>query len=296
MQPTAHPKIMREITSLSPGDCFTVSTRLKKDLDVPLHYHAEYELTLVLNGKGVKRVVGNSIGVMDDMELIFIGPNQYHAWFTHQCTSGSILQVTVQFHQDLFNDDLLKKNQLSQVRSMLGSAQRGILFPKSAIADIADRIINLKQKNHFEAVIELFTIFHALSVCPDVKLLSDPGFTDERILHKSRRIEKIFDLMYNQYHRHIPLAEAADLANMPPTSFSRFFKMRTGKTFVEVLNEMRLGYASRMLIDTNLVIAQIAFKCGFNNLSNFNRIFKIKKMCTPHQFRETYSAENSLFV
>ena len=296
MQLTSNQKITREITSLNPGDCFTVTTRLRKELDVPLHYHKEYELTLILNGKGVKRIVGNNIGVMDDMELIFIGPDQYHAWFTHQCTSGSILQVSIQFHQDLFNEDLLKKNQLSQVRSMLNSARRGILFPKQAISDIADRIINLKQKTHFEAVIELFAIFHALSICPDVKLLSDPGFTDGRVLHKSRRIEKIFELMYDQYHRHIPLAEAAETANMPPTSFSRFFKMRTGKTFVEVLNELRLGYASRMLIDTNLVIAQIAFKCGFNNLSNFNRIFKIKKMCTPHEFRETYSAENSFFV
>ena len=296
MQPTIHQKIMPEITSLSPDDCFTLSTRLKKNIDVPLHYHPEYELALVLNGKGVKRVVGNSIGVMDDMDLIFIGPNQYHAWFTHQCTSGSILQVTIQFHQDLFNDDLLKKNQLSQIRSMLGNARRGILFPKSAIAEIADRIINLKQKSHFGAVIELFSIFHALSLCPNVRLLSDPGFSDERILHKSRRIEKTFDLMYNQYHRQIPLAEAASMANMPPTSFSRFFKMRTGKTFIEVLNEMRLGYASRMLIDTNLVIGQIAFKCGFNNLSNFNRLFKTKKLCTPQQFRETYSAQNSLLV
>jgi AraC-like DNA-binding protein len=83
---------------------------------------------------------------------------------------------------------------------------------------------------------------------------------------------------------------------MPPTSFSRFLKKRTGKTFIEVLNEIRLGYVSRMLIDTNLTIANIAYKCGFNNMSNFNRTFKIKKQCTPNEFRETYSTGKILYI
>ena len=87
----------------------------------------------------------------------------------------------------------------------------------------------------------------------------------------------------------ITLAEVSKLANMPESSFSRFIKQRTGKTFIDSLNEIRLGHASRMLIETTNTIAEIAYKCGFNNISNFNRVFKRKKFCNPKDFRETYA-------
>jgi transcriptional regulator GlxA family with amidase domain len=82
---------------------------------------------------------------------------------------------------------------------------------------------------------------------------------------------------------------------MTEVSFSRFFKARTGITFIDSLNEIRLGNASRMLIDTTHSIAEIAYNCGFNNISNFNRIFKTKKKCTPKEFRESYSGKR-IFV
>jgi AraC-like DNA-binding protein len=296
MYQTVTSAVIREITPLSPGDCFTVSTRERKSLDFPLHYHDEYEITLILNAKGAKRIVGNSIGIIDDVDLVFIGPNLYHAWFTHKCTSNEIQEVTIQFHKDLFNDPFLKKNQLSLLNSMLNNAQRGIVFPKRTIIDTAERIINLQEKKQFGAVLELFSILHILSLCPDIKLLSDPGFSDDKILYKSRRIEKVFEFVCNNYEKQLTLLDAANVANMPPTSFSRFLKKRTGKTFIEILNEIRLGYASRMLIDTSFPVAQIAYKCGFNNISNFNRTFKLKKQCTPSEFKETYSPGNVHYI
>ena len=287
---------MREITPLNSADCFTVSSIVSHEFDLPLHYHDEYELTLMINARGAKRVVGNSIGIVDDMELIFIGPNLYHAWVTHQCSTAPIQGVTIQFHKDLLNETFLRKNQLSLLKRMLNNAQRGILFPKEIIINVAERIINLKQKNQFEAVLELFSILHSLSVFPSIKLLSDPGFTDERILYRSRRVERVFEFMYNNYNKHISLDEAANIANMTAASFSRFLKKKTGKTFVEMLNEIRLGYVSRMLIDTDIIIAEIAFKCGFNNISNFNRVFKHKKLCTPQKFRETFSTGKIIYI
>ena len=107
---------------------------------------------------------------------------------------------------------------------------------------------------------------------------------------------KKFEFMYNNYDKHISLDEAANIANMTAASFSRFLKKKTGKTFVEILNEIRLGYVSRMLIDTDIIIADIAYKCGFNNISNFNRVFKHKKLCTPLEFRETYSMGKIIYI
>lgn len=296
MHQTATQTILREITPLNSADCFTISSIVKHEFDLPLHYHDEYELTLIIDAKGAKRVVGNSIGIMDDMELIFIGPNLYHAWFTHQSNTTSIQGITIQFHKDLLNEAFLRKNQLSLLKGLLNNAQRGILFPKEMISNVAERIINLKQKNQFEAVLELFSILHTLSIYPSIKLLSDPGFSDENILYKSRRIERVFEFIYNNYQKHISLVEAANIANMTAASFSRFLKKKTGKTFVEILNEIRLGYVSRMLIDTDIIIADIAYKCGFNNISNFNRVFKHKKLCTPQEFRETFSMGKVIYI
>ena len=287
--------VMREITPLTPSDCFTIFSRIKKKFDFPLHYHEEYELNLILNAKGARRVVGGNIEVIDDLELALVGPNLYHAWFTHQCQSEEITEVTIQFHKDLFDEKFLKRNQLSFIKNMLEHSQRGIVFSPETIQALKGRIIGLAQKNGFDSVLELLSILHDLSISRNMKMLSDPSFTNEKFYYNSRRIEKVFEHMNLNYSKQVTLAEVAKIANMPEVSFSRFIKRRTGKTFIDSLNEIRLGHASRMLIDTTTTIAEIAYKCGFNNISNFNRIFKRKKFCIPKDFRETYTG-NRVFI
>lgn len=287
--------VIREITPLTQSDCFTLFSRVKKRFDFPLHYHEEYELNLILNAKGAKRIVGDHIDLIDDLELVLIGPNQYHAWFTHQCESEEITEVTIQFNKDLFAENLLKKNQLSFIRNMLDRSQRGILFSKSTIQRLKPRIMELSQKSGFDSVLELFSILHDLSISRNMQTLSDAAFKNEQSHYNSRRIEKAFEYMNANFSREVSLAEVAKIASMPEASFSRFIKKRTGITFIDSLNEIRLGHASRMLIDTTQTIAEVAYKCGFNNISHFNRIFKKKKACTPKEFRENYSGSR-IFV
>jgi AraC-like DNA-binding protein len=287
--------VMREITPLTPSDCFTIFSRVKQKFDFPLHYHEEYELNFVLNAKGAKRVIGGNIEVIDDVELVLIGPNLYHAWFTHQCQSEEITEVTIQFHKDLFDEKFLKRNQLSFVKSMLERSQRGILFSRDTILGLKDRLLSLDKKTGFDSVLELLSVLHDLSISRNMRTLSDLSFTNEKFYYNSRRIEKVFEYMNNNYYMPVSLAEVSRIANMPEASFSRFIKKRTGKTFIDSLNEIRLGHASRMLIDTTNTIAEIAYKCGFNNISNFNRIFKRKKFCIPKEFRETYTG-NRVFI
>src|SRR4030095_8018951 len=111
------------------------------------------------------------------------------------------------------------------------------------------------------------------------------------------RIEKIMQYINNNFDRNITLNDAAKIAGMTEVALSRFFKVRTGKTFIETLNDARLGNASRMLIDTTQSVSEVAYKCGFNNMSNFNRIFKKKKTCTPKEFREAYNTSGvSTFI
>jgi AraC-like DNA-binding protein len=287
--------VMREITPLTANDCFTIFSRVKQKFDFPLHYHEEFELNLILNAKGAKRVVGGHMEVIDELELVLIGPNLYHAWLTHQCQSEAITEITIQFHKDLFDDRLLRRNQLSFLKNMLERSHRGILFPAETIQGIKGRLMDLDKKSGFDSVLELFSILHDLSVSRNMRTLSDPSFANEKLFYNSRRIEKVFEYMNANYNKQVSLAEVAKIANMPEASFSRFIKKRTGKTFIDSLNEIRLGHASRMLIETTNTIAEIAYKCGFNNISNFNRIFKRKKFCIPKDFRETYMG-NRVFI
>ncbi len=283
-------KLLREVIPLTQNDCFTIFSRVKDHFDFPLHTHEEFELNLIIHAGKAKRIIGDHISEIEDLELVLVGPNLQHGWFTHKCNSKTIHEITIQFHRDLFDDKLLRRNQLSFIKTMFDKSLRGILFSKETIKSIMPRIIDLTKKHGFDSVLELMSILHDLSISRNIKILSDSSFTNvDTFSYNSRRIEKVMEYINRHFDKAVTLTEVAKVASMSETAFSRFFKSRTGNTFVDTLNEIRLGHASRMLIETTNNITEIAFKCGFNNISNFNRIFKKRKNCTPKEFRETYS-------
>ncbi len=287
---------MREIIPLTPADCFTIFTRVKSDFDFPLHYHEELELNFVHNAKGARRMVGDHIGEIDDIELVLVGSNLPHVWQTHKTKSKKITEVTIQFHKDLFDEKFLRRNQLSFIRTMLERSAKGIQFSKSTAQQVMPRLLQLGQKQGFDSVLELISILHDLSVSRNMHTLSDSTFSNAELSYNSRRIDKALEHMHQNFHRNITLSEVSRLVNMTDVSFSRFFKAKTGINFIDSLLELRLGQASRLLIDTSDSVSEIAYDCGFNNISNFNRLFKKKKGCTPKEFRESYSVGTRVFI
>ncbi len=288
--------IMREITPLTSSDCFTIFTRVKSEFDFPLHCHEELELNFIMSAKGAKRIVGDHIGEIEDIELVLVGSNLPHVWQTHKCKSKEIREITIQFHKDLFDEKLLRRNQLSFVRNLLEKSAKGVLFSRQTTEQIAPRLNLLTQKQGFDSVLELMSILHDLSISRNMHTLSGATFNNAELSYNSRRIERAVEYMNQSFQKQITLTEVAKLANMTDVSFSRFFRSRTGITFMDSLLEMRLGHASRLLIDTTESVAEIAYNCGFNNISNFNRLFKKKKGCTPREFRENYSYGNRVFI
>ncbi|MEC5148231.1 AraC family transcriptional regulator [Chitinophaga sp. 212800010-3] len=284
-------KILREITPLTQSDCFTLFTREKRTFDFPLHYHDEFELNFIQHAKGAKRIIGDHIEEIGELELVLVGPNLQHGWFTHKHNGELIREITIQFHRDLFDEKFLQRNQLNYIRNMFEKSLRGILFSAETTQQIMPRLVRLPQQRGFDSVLELMSILHGLSTSGDIRLLSDTtsGHTTT-FSYSSRRVEKIMAYLNANFDKNITLGEAARLASMTDVAFSRFFKARIGKTFVDTLIEIRLGHASRWLIETSQSINEIAYKCGFNNISNFNRIFKKKKNCTPKEFRQAYTS------
>jgi AraC-like DNA-binding protein len=290
-------EIIREITPLTSYDCFTIFSREKIDFDFPIHFHEEYELNFILNGKDVKRIVGDHTEFIEDIELVLVGSNLPHGWFTgnytHKNNEEKIREVTVQFHKDLFEDKFLKRNQLYFINKLLEKSSKGILFSKETAIALKGRLLGLSSKTGFDSVLELLSILHDLSISRNFILLSNETFVDTNISYNSRRLDKVFEHLRTNYQKEISLDDVAKIAGMTEVSFSRFIKKRTGKTFIDSLNDIRLGYASRLLIDSTETIAEIAYKCGFNNISYFNRLFKKKKNLTPKEFRDNYAGSRT---
>lgn len=289
--------ILREITPLTQSDCFTYFFRAKSEFDFPLHYHDEIELNFIRNAKGAKRIIGDHVEEIGDMELALVGPGLPHGWFGSGFGPNQVEEITIQFHKDFFDEKFLQKNQLNFIRNMLRRSLRGILFSSDTTTRLESRIVSLGKKQGFDSVLELMSILHDLSISRDYRVLSDSGFSDAEVFsYNSRRIEKVMEFIHTSFDRQITLGEAARIASMTESAFSRFFKLRTGMTFIDCLTEVRLGHASRMLISTTKTIAEIAYSCGFNNISNFNRIFRRKKGCTPRELRESYDQGTRVFI
>ena len=283
--------VFREVTPLSTEDCFVIINRTKSEFTYPVHVHPEYELNFIENAKGAQRIVGDSMEVIDDLELCLIGNASLdHAWMNFHCESKEIHEITIQFHKDLFLESLLNKKQFHSVAVMLENAKKGMLFSRPVIEKVKDRLDYLnKGQNGFYSVLELLTILYELSNDENSRILCSSTFNKQDDSSESRRIQKVIKYLNSNYQKEIRLLDVANYVNMSEVSFSRFMKKRTGKNYIDYLNDLRLGIASRILIDTSKTIAEISFECGYNNLSNFNRIFKKRKGLTPKEFRENYS-------
>ncbi len=283
-------KVIREVTPLSDRDFFYIADRSKSEFTYPIHSHQEVELNFTEHAAGVRRIVGDSVEIMGDYDLVLIASkNLEHVWEQHECRSDRVREITIQFSEDLFNKNFTNKGQFDSIREMISKAQRGLSFPMSAILKVYSRLDNLSaEKDGFKAILTFMSILHDLSECEDAKVLSSSSFAKIETYSDSKRVQKVQSYINENYKSDIRLPVLAQMVDMSPVAFSRFFKLKTGKSLSDYIIDIRLGYASSLLVDSSNSIADICYDCGFNNLSNFNRIFKKKKNCSPKEFRENF--------
>ena len=281
---------IQEITPLGERDLMYVADRHKVCCDFPLHRHNLFELNFVEHGAGCERFVGDSVETLGEYDLVLItAPNLEHAWTQGQCTSTDIHEITVQFYLD-FSSGFMATNPFRSIQNMFVRAQRGLAFPMAAIMSIYPRLSKLASiPCGFQAAMEWMYILHELSKYDDARELSSSSFAQVRTSSESRRVAKVKEYVAAHYMENITLEQMSSLASMAPTAFSRYFKLRTGKTLSDYIVDVRLGTAVRKLVDTDEPVSSICFQCGFNTLSNFNRLFRNRKGCSPTEFREKYA-------
>ena len=281
---------MHEITPLMGKDALYIADRRKKEFAYPIHNHDAYELNFVENANGVRRIVGYSSEVIGDYDLVLItSPDLEHVWEQHKCVSQNVREITIQFKFGLGDDDFFEKNPFSNIRHMLNEARKGLCFPLATIVKVYEKLDRMSSiTDGFEALMQFLDILNILSRSEGARALATTSYAKVTIEDDSRRILKVKNYINENYMYELKLATLADLANMSPSAFSRFFKLHTGRTLSDYIIDIRMGFATRLLLDTNDTIAEVGFNCGYNNLSNFNRIFKRKKGCSPSEFRENY--------
>ena len=283
-------KVFTEITRLSDKDCFYIVERHKTEFTYPLHRHKEFELNFIQNGKGVRRIVGDSVEEIGDYELVLVGGEELeHVWEQGSCQSKDIREITIQFSGDIFGNELLSKNQFASIQRMLRRAEHGLSFPLSTIMKVYSVLDDIANDNErFVQFLKSLYILYELSVSEGTRVLASSSFAHSPRKVESRRVEKVRQYIDEHYSDQLKLADLAALVGMNPVSFSRFFHQRTGRTLSEYIVDIRLGRAARMLVDTSKTVSEICYECGFNNLSNFNRTFKARRNCTPRDFRAMY--------
>lgn len=282
--------VMREITPLSERDCFYIADRHKSAFDFPIHSHPEYELNFLGNAAGVQRTVGDHSETIGDYDLVLItSPNLEHVWEQGECQSTDIREITIQFTSDVLPSSLLNKNQFCSIRQMLERARCGLAFSLPTIMKVYNKLDKLThQQDGFHAVLVFLELLYDLSQSEDSHTLSSSSFARIEPHSESRRVAKVQEYISHHFNEEIRLEALADLVGMSPVSFSRFFHQRTGRSLSNYIVDIRIGFASRLLIDSDLTIAEICYDCGFNTLSNFNRLFRKRKGCSPTVFREDF--------
>lgn len=282
--------IIHEISPLMGKDVLYIADRHKKEFTYPIHNHQVYELNFVEHAAGVRRIVGDSSEVIGDFDLVLItSPDLEHVWEQGDCQSDDIREITIQFDIDFSANSIFDRNPFNSMKKMMVEAQKGLCFPLDAIMKVYRELDTLSSiKDGFYAFMQFMTILYELSRCEGARALSSTSFAKIALPSDSRRVQKVKSYIDTHFREEIRLSTVADIAGMSDSSFSRFFKLHTGRNLSDYIIDLRLGHACRLLVDSSDSIAEIGYHCGFNNLSNFNRIFRKRKDCSPSEFRENY--------
>lgn len=289
-------QIYTEITPLHETDVFVVLDSVSNGFAYPIHSHPEFELNLVAGISGT-RIVGDSTELYHHADLVLIGPYLYHKWdgdVSMQASGNPYRVITIQFSMGLFSSELLQKENFSNIRKLLSESRRGIRFYGGTFEKVMQMMISLTEDKGFGNVITFLQLLDILSCSADKEFLASEGFTSEALRSDSNRIQIAYNyIMKCFHHQNIKIGDVAAQVNMTPSAFSHFFHKYTNKSFTQFLVDIRIGHACKMLLDTDETIKEICYQSGFNNIANFNRLFRKYRSSTPVEYRRRYLQKNT---
>ena len=279
-------EIQQEICPIATDDLFIILDHINAKFEYPIHCHPEYEINVVMNIDG-KRVVGDSEETFSKLDFVMIGPYIPHVWKSEEEDNRV---VTIQFSSELLNFHIMNKRLFTPIKKLLIDSRQGLQFYGPDAERIKDEILELTRIQGFQTATMFLNILNSLAQAPRRKLVSNM-YESENLIHqsKSRRISKVCRHIEENISHKVTLSDAAKVVNMSDSAFSHFFKKQTGISFITYVNNLRVAKACDLLANTNLSASEICYDCGFNNKSNFIRLFSKRKNMTPIEYRNHIS-------
>lgn len=246
------------------------------------HYHPEFELTYIIKGNGY-RLIGNSHEAFGNGDLVLLGAYLPHTWVGKSNDEVDFDVVVIQFSTSFINSFLGFEESIG-LRMMLERSKKGLFFPAENL-DLKADLVKLVHTKGFNRIVGLMNILNQLTQC-DHKVLCSNSFQTVNSAESENRINRVCTFLENHFAESITLSQVANLIHLTESNFCNFFKKATGKTFSDYLNSIRISRSCQLLLQSDKPINQIAFECGFETLSYFNRVFLKKKGLTPKIYRK----------
>ncbi|GAA4322628.1 AraC family transcriptional regulator [Mucilaginibacter gynuensis] len=256
--------------------------------DFPLHIHPEYELILVMKSSG-KRYVGDHMADFFPGDLCLFGPNLPHTFYNkHLPGDREVHQIVIQFHENCLGEAFFDKPQFSNIKTLFKRSGHGMSFSGEVCQQAEYKMKEMVEADEADATAHLISILNLLSKSPDYQLLSSQQKVSASIEKDTERMNRIYHYLLDNFKNDVSLTEIADVANLSTAAFCRYFKQHTRKTYSQFVNDLRISYACGLLQQKDLSVLQICFECGFNNISYFNRQFKLQTAFSPLQYQKRY--------
>lgn len=254
--------------------------------EVSWHQHIEYELILFMEGAGMG-FIGNYIGEFETGDVFFLGANLPHT-FQKKGKEMITSAIVIQFREDFWGKEFMALPESKEIRQLFQMSMQGLKIEGQSKLSLRPLIRDLEFSSGFSRIIKLCNCLQIIARTQQFTPLSTLDV--KAYNHKDKeRIERVFHYTIESFAEPITLVEIAKLVNMSVPAFCNYFKKSTKKTYINFLNEVRIGHACKLLIDTERTILEICFESGFNTLANFNKQFlKVKKM-TPSRYRKYFS-------
>lgn len=283
-------KAFIEIVTGADRESFIMRKFDKKGFDAPFHFHPEFELTCIIEGKG-KRFVGNNMTGFQENDLVLIGSSLPHCWKLLPGYNKAASIVT-HFNYDFLGKDFFEKPEMNSIKKLLKRSECGISFEGKIKESIKESMtLILEETNQFKKLILLLEILNKLAVYKDYILLNKKDTVTLQSDNHRERINKVFAYIVENFQEDILLIEASKTIGMTPNAFCKYFKRMTRRTFIETVIDYRIKFATQQLVETDKSIATICFESGFKDMSHFYKKFASRMEMSPLNYRKHFLRE-----
>lgn len=279
------PKIPYQFLPQSTTESFRVLEFKGTNTGCSWHFHSEYQMSLILKGCG-QRVVGDMIHPIKEGELTLLGANLPHVWRYDPNQADDIHVIVIHFSEDFAGEGFLSKPEMRSIKLLLARASQGLQVGDETRKRISELLEKMPRTKGFKRVLGFMTILNLLTESRDVTTICGTSISSLNTQVDTERLRSVCAFIESHIDESINRDQAAAVAHLSPSAFSRFFRQHTGSTFQAFLNERRIGYACQLLIEKDYSVTEVAMQCGFSNTTSFNRTFRKLKAVCPTQYRQ----------